>query len=144
MHKLIFGVATFAAALALAGTAAASSDGAVVVKDAGCTTNFFGTTCSVVRTTTNTTVTPSGNISYVTSGTVERTITFVFGGSYTFTSSLHMHGLRKSDEVHEESDHYYSQWEYASVAYQLTCVQSYDIHWTNDAAQLANSELYCV
>ena len=30
MHKLIFGVATFAAALALAGTAAASSDGAVV------------------------------------------------------------------------------------------------------------------
>lgn len=144
MRKLIIGVAMLTT-LTLAGTAAAaSSDGAVVVDDAGCTTNFFGTTCTVVKSTTNTTVTPSGVISYVTNGTVERTITFVFGGTYTFTSSLSMHGLRKNDEVHEESDHYASQWVAVSGTYQLTCFQSYDLHWANGQSQLANSELYCV
>jgi hypothetical protein len=131
------------AALAVTG-AAAAADGATVVKDAGCVTNFFGTTCTVVKTATNTTITPNGKISYVTNGTVERRITFVFGGSYTFTSALHMHGLRAQDEVREESDHYTSQWEYLSGTYHLICVESYDLHWANDDAQPSNFELYCV
>ena len=144
MRKLIIGAATFAAALAIAGTAAAApSDGAVVVDDAGCTTSFFGTTCTVVKSTTNTTVTPSGKISYVTNGTVERTITFVFGGTYTFTSGLHVHDLRDAGEVQEESDHYSSEWEAVSGTLHLVCVQSYDIHWTNGAGQFGDSELYC-
>jgi hypothetical protein len=133
-----------AAALATAGTAAAASgNGAAVVRDAGCTTSFFGTTCTVLKTVTNETTTPSGKISYVTNGTVERQITFVFGGTYTFTSSLHMHGLRAADEVREESDHYASQWEYVSGGYHLICVQSYDIHWANGDSQFAGSELGC-
>jgi len=145
MRTYLLALAAVVAALALAGTAAAAgSDGAAVVKDAGCTTNFFGTTCTVVKTVTNTTVTPSGRISYVTNGTVERQITFVFGGTYSFTSSLHVHGLRAADELQEESDHYSSQWEYVSGTYHLVCVQSYDIHWANGAAQPFNSELYCV
>jgi hypothetical protein len=145
MGKYLTAFVVLVAALATAGTASAgSSAGATVVKDAGCSTNFFGTTCVVTKTVSNTTVTPSGKISYVTNGTVERTITFSFGGSYTFTSSLHMHGLRADGEVREESDHYSSQWEYLSGTYHLICVESYDLHWANEKAQPSNFELYCV
>jgi opacity protein-like surface antigen len=145
MRKSLLVLAAVVAALATAASAtAAGSDGAAVVKDAGCTTSFFGTTCMTVKTVTNTTMTPSGKISYVSNGTVEREITFVFGGTYTFTSSIHTHGLRADGELQEESDHYASQWEYVSGTYHLVCVQSFDLHWANGAAQPYNSELYCV
>jgi hypothetical protein len=145
MGKYLLGLAAVVAALVTVATAAAAGgNGAGVVKDAGCTTSFFGTTCTVVKTVTNTTVTPSGKISYVTNGTVERQITFVFGGTYTFTSSIHMHGLRADGELQEESDHYSSQWEYVSGTYHLVCVQSYDLHWANGDAQPYGYELYCV
>jgi hypothetical protein len=145
MGRHLIALAAVIAALGTAGTATADSgQGAAVVKDAGCVTNFFGTTCTVVKTVTNTTTTPSGKISYVTNGTVDRTITFVFGGTYTFTSAIHMHGLRTDGEVQEESDHYSSQWEYLSGSYHLVCVESYDLHWANEAAQPSNFELYCV
>jgi hypothetical protein len=144
MQKYLLAVATVVAALVAAGTAAAGGDGAAVVKDAGCTSSFFGTTCTVVKTVTSSTVTPSGKISYVTNGTVERQITFVFGGTYTFTSSIHMHGLRADGELQEESDHYASQWDYVSGTYHLRCVQSYDLHWANGDAQPYRSELDCV
>ena len=54
-----------------------------------------------------------------------------------------MHGLRTDGEVQEESDHYSSQWEYLSGSYHLVCVESYDLHWANEAAQPSNFELYC-
>jgi hypothetical protein len=144
MRKHLFiAVATVAAMFAIAGTASAAGNGATVVKDAGCTTNVFGTTCTVVKTTTNTTTTPSGKTSYVTNGTVERTITFVFGGTYTFSDSLHSHALLANGEFQVTSDHYASEWESVSGTYHLVCWQSYDIHWTNDDAQFGNSELGC-
>jgi len=130
-------------ALALAGTASAAGNGAETVKDEGCVTNVFATTCTVVRTVTNSTVTPSGNISYVTNGAVERKVTFAFGGTYDFTSSIHSHGLRKAGEYHTTSDHYAEQSEYVSGQYRLTCVSSYDIHWTNGEAQFTRYELEC-
>jgi hypothetical protein len=145
MRTYLIALAALVASLAMAGTAAADpGKGATVVKDAGCTTSFFGTTCIVVKTVSNTTTTPSGKISYVTNGTVERQITFSFGGTYTFTSSIHVHGLRAADELKEESDHYSEQSEYVSGTYHLRCVQSYDIHWANGDAQFGNFELYCV
>jgi hypothetical protein len=131
------------AALALAGTATAADNGTTVVKDAGCITNFFGTTCTVVKTVTNSTVTASGNVSYVTNGTVERTITFVFGGTYTSSNALHVHVLAKQGEIHESGDHYQELVDYVSGTYQLSCVSSYDIHWANGDAQLSRSELEC-
>jgi hypothetical protein len=145
MRRHMIGLATVAAALTFAGVAAAgTSTGATVVNDAGCTSNIFATTCIVVKSVTNMTVTPSGNISYVTNGTVERHMTFVFGGTYTYTDSLHLHSLRKDDVLQEEGDHFSSQTVYASGTYQLTCVQSYDIHWANDKPQPSNYELSCV
>jgi hypothetical protein len=143
MRKRLLILGAIVAALACAGTAAAADGGAEVVRDEGCVTSPFATTCTVVRTTTNLTVTPSGNVSYVTNGTVERQMTFVFGGSYTVTSSLHSHALRKQGEVKTSSDHYYEVSEYVSGTYHLSCVNTWDLHWTNDTPQFTNYELEC-
>ena len=145
MRRHLIGLATVVAALTFAGVAAAgSSPGAVVVDDAGCTSNIFATTCIVVKSVTNMTVTPSGAVSYVTNGTVERHMTFVFGGTYTYTDALHLHSLRTGDVLQEEGDHFSSQWVYDSGTYHLTCVQSYDIHWADDKPQPSDYQLFCV
>ena len=68
LRKNLLLIGTALPALTLAGTAAAAGIGATVVKDEGCVTNVFATTCTVVKTTTNTAQTPSGNVSYVTNG----------------------------------------------------------------------------
>ncbi|MGH3071663.1 MAG: hypothetical protein ACRDNB_05245 [Gaiellaceae bacterium] len=123
--------------------AAATTTGATVVTDAGCITNVFATTCTVLRTTTNTTVTPSGNVSYVTNGTVEREIRFAFGGTYTATSEIHSHQLAKQGEVATASEHYEELTDYVSATYSLSCISSYDLHYANGEAQFSRSELEC-
>jgi hypothetical protein len=135
-------IAVLVAAFATAGTAAAAN-GAVVVKDEGCVTNVFGTVCTVIKTTTNATMTPSGNVSYVTNGTVERRFEFAFGGSFTSSSELHVHTLAKQGEVRTSSEHYQELTDYVSSTWFTSCVSSYDIHWANGEAQFIRSELYC-
>ena len=144
MLKGLLAAAVTAAALIVAATAAAApGKGAQVVNDAGCYTTPFATVCSVVKTTTNVTATPSGNLNYVTNGTVDRTMTFVFGGSYTVSSEIHNHNLLKQGVFFETSDHYSEQREYVSGTYHLLCTEGYDIHWVNDSSQFGNYELQC-
>jgi hypothetical protein len=132
------------AALALASTAAAGTEkGAVVVNDAGCVTNVFATTCTVIKTVTNTTLTPSGNVSYVTNGTVEQRMTFVFGGSYTASNEIHLHMLGKQGDTQTSSEHYEELTHYVSGTYKLSCASSYDLHYANGAVQLSRSYLVC-
>jgi hypothetical protein len=141
MHKLI---GTMLAALALAAPAAAGTDsGATVVKDEGCVTNVFATTCTVIKTVTNMAITPSGNVSYVTNGTVERRMTFVFGGTYTSTQKLHLHALAQQGETQASSEHFDEQTDYMSGTYALSCVSGYDIHWANGDVQFGNYHLEC-
>jgi hypothetical protein len=141
MHKLIV---TMLAALALAAPAAAGTDsGAAVVKDEGCVTNVFATTCTVIKTVTNTTLTPSGNVSYVTNGTVERRMTFVFGGTYTSNQTIHLHALGRQGEAPVSSEHFEEQTDYVSGTYSLSCVSGYDIHWANGDVQFGNYQLEC-
>src|SRR3954467_5187984 len=95
-----------ATALVFAAVAgAAPGNGAQVVSDAGCYQTPFAKVCVVQKTTTNITSTASGNLNYVTNGTVERTMTFVFGGWYTVTDTIHSHHLEKQGAIFEESDH---------------------------------------
>lgn len=138
-------VGTILVAVLLAGSVAAgaANAAAVVVNDAGCVTNFFGTTCTVIKTTTNTTATPSGNVSYVTNGTVERRIEFSFGGSYTTSSNIHVHSLAKQGEIRTSSEHYEELIDYVSGTWFTSCVSSFDIHWTNGDVQFSRSELAC-
>ena len=131
-------------ALALAGSAAAGpSNGAEVVRDEGCYSNPFVTTCVVTRTVTHATVTPSGNVSYVTNGTVERTQTFPFGGSFTHSDQIHLHTLLKNGVWTTSSDHYSAVEHYLSGTYELTCVYGYDMHFAGGETQFSNYELEC-
>ena len=144
MRAFLATVAVTAAALTFAAFAgAAPGNGAQVVNDAGCYQTPFAKVCVVEKTTTNVTWTPSGNLNYVTNGTVERTMTFVFGGSYTVSSDIHSHQLTKQGEIFEASDHYAEQREYQSGTYHLLCTEGYDIHWANGASQLGNYDLQC-
>jgi hypothetical protein len=144
MRKAImFGTMLVAVVLAGSVSAGSAKAAAVVVNDAGCVTNFFGTTCTVIKTTTNATTTPSGNVSYVTNGTVERRIEFSFGGSYTSNSTIHVHTLAKQGEIRTSSEHYDELIDYVSGTWFMSCVSGFDIHWTNGEAQFIRSELSC-
>jgi hypothetical protein len=144
MHKKLIAIPVAVAALAFAATAtAAPGGGATVIRDEGCTTTVFAVVCTTVKTTTNTTTTPSGKTSYVSNGTVDRTMTFVFGGSYTTSSKLHVHNQLTDGEFTESSDHYSETSEYVSGTYHLKCVNSYDIHWAGGHAQYGNYVLEC-
>jgi hypothetical protein len=142
MRRLMLLLATVGS-LAGAGVAAAAPSGAQVVRDEGCTTNVFGTTCVVTKTTTSSTTTPSGNISYSTNGTVQRTITFSFGGSYTVSTDIHLHSLLKDGEIHTYGEHYEEASEYVSATYRLSCISGFDVHWAGDSTQFSDYTLEC-
>jgi hypothetical protein len=143
MRKLL-SIATALAALAVAGAAtAAPGDGATVVRDEGCFPAPLATTCITTSTVTHVTRTPSGLVSYVQNGTVERTMTFFFGATYTVSSEIHNHNLFEDGEFHESSDHYDEVTQFTSGTYSLTCASTSDIHWVEDAVQISNYELDC-
>lgn len=147
MKKLLV-LATAVAALALAGGAAAAGNGATVVDDQGCVPIMFGpvvlgTACTVTKTTTNTVRTKSGVTSYVTNGTVDYTLSFVFGSTLTRSSEIHAHNLLKDGAFVESSDHYQETWESVSGTYHLSCIEAYDLHWANGASQFGDFVLEC-
>src|SRR5262245_26760892 len=79
MRKLLSTIVAVTA-LAVAGAAAAApGGGAEVVRDEGCVTTPLATTCIITETVTHVMQTPSGHLSYVQNGTIERTMTFFFG-----------------------------------------------------------------
>jgi hypothetical protein len=144
MRTTFMTVAVAVAALMFAAVAgAAPGNGAQVVNDAGCYQTPFAKVCIVQKTTTNVTTTPSGNLNYVENGTIERTMTFVFGGSYTVSSEIHAHHLLKQGEFVEASDHYSQQSEYVSGQYHLVCTEGYDTHWAGGASQFGSYDLQC-
>ena len=144
MRTLLAAAAVAVAALSFAALAgAAPGNGAQVVNDAGCYLTPFAKVCVVEKTTTNVTTTPSGNLNYVTNGTVERTMTFIFGGSYTVSDTVHSHQLAKQGEIAEASDHYLEQSEYLSGTYHLVCTEAFDLHWANGNSQLGNYDVQC-
>jgi len=144
MRTFLAAAAVAAAALTFAAVAgAAPGNGAQVVNDAGCFATPFAKVCVVEKTTTNVTRTPSGSLNYVTNGIVERTMTFVFGGSYTVSNTIHSHHLDKQGEIFEESDHYLEQSEYLSGTYHLLCTEAFDLHWANGDSQLGNYDVQC-
>ena len=82
----------------------AAPGGAEVIHQDSCEPAWFGTVCTTIQATTNLTATPSGNVHYVTNGTVERQLTFSFGGSFTTTSDIHLSTLQQKGELHVYSE----------------------------------------
>jgi hypothetical protein len=90
------------AALAGAGTAAAGGgNGATVTNDSGCVTSPFTISCWDVKLVTETTTIPSGNVSYLTNGTLQNTVSILLlGCTYTRTQPIHDHELVIDGESH--------------------------------------------
>jgi len=143
MGRLALALAVAVGALTLAGVAAAAPGGADVVRSENCVTNAFGTTCIVTKTVTSMTTASSGNVNYTTNGTVESTMTFVFGGSFTRSSEIHLHSQLKQGEIHTYVEHYDEVTDYASATYRLHCVSGFDVHWAGEAAQFGNYSYEC-
>lgn len=141
MRKLV-AIGATVAAFALAGTAAAGN-GATVVNDQSCTQTPFALVCLDVSTVTNTIVTPSGNLRYVMNGTVERTMTFVFGGTYTSSSQIHNSVLMKDGEDQSRTERYWETTRSVSGTYSLTCEGGFDYHFANGAVQIGEYSYEC-
>lgn len=107
MKKLLV-LPALVAVLVLAGSAGADPGaGATVQNYAYCSSSPFATWCWDVKTVTRQTTTPSGNVSYVTNGTSDSTISFPFSDCTSRKSEpLHLHWLRKGDEEHSYSARY--------------------------------------
>lgn len=142
MRTVIAIVATLAT-LALAGTASAGSGGVSVVSDENCYSNVFLTTCTTVRTVTNVVTTPSGNLTYVTNGTVDRHTTFTFGGTFDSSSSFHNRVLVLDGEEQVHSERYSEETRSVSGTYTLTCVSGFAVHWANGSVQIGDYSYDC-
>lgn len=142
MRKLI-AIGTTLVTLALAGTAAAADNGAIVVNDVSCTPTPFALVCMDVKTVTNSVLTPSGNRTYVMNGTVERTMTFVFGGTYTSTQEIHNNVLMKDGEDQVRSERYWETTQSVSGTYSLTCEGGFNFHFANGSVQIGDYSYEC-
>ena len=96
-----------------------------------------------MSTVTNTVVTPSGNLRYVMNGTVERTMTFVFGGTYTSSSQIHNSVLMKDGEDQSRTERYWETTRSVSGTYSLTCEGGFDYHFANGAVQIGEYSYEC-
>ena len=103
MRKIISLIAVLAT-LAVAGIAAAAPGGAEVISQNSCEPSWFGTVCTTVQATTNMTATPSGKFIYATNGTAERVLTFSWGGSYNWSSDIHLVSVQQDGELQTSSE----------------------------------------
>ena len=142
MRTLIV-IATVACTLAAAAAASAAPGGAEVVNQSSCEPAWFGTVCTTIHATTNMTATPSGNLHYSTNGTVERQLTFSFGGSYTTTSDIHLSALQKQGELRVISERSTQTTSYRSGTYALDCTGTIVSHYANGSTQFADYTYDC-
>ena len=129
--------------LVVAAAAAAAPGGAEVIHQNSCEPAWFGTVCTTIHATTNLTATPSGNLHYATNGTVERQLTFSFGGSFTTTSDIHLSTLQQKGELHVYSDRSTQSSAYRSGTYALDCSGTLVSHYANGSTQFSDYTYDC-
>ena len=141
--KALLVTCSIAAALATAGAAAAAGNGATVVNTSACEPGAFGIlVCTNVTTVTNTTVTPNGDISYVTNGTLTATMTFPWGCTYTRTEPVHLHHLVRDGDIQSLSEKLVQTISFTCGIPQ-TCTQTIESHYANGADQFGLYEFVC-
>ena len=101
--KALLLIGAIVGALVLAGTAAADSAGsanrATVTAYSWCSPTPLGPVCSDVKAVTKLVVSASGNVSYVSNGTTEFTMSFPFAGcDHSVADAFHVHWLDRDDE----------------------------------------------
>jgi hypothetical protein len=144
MKKLLV-IGSTLALLVLAGTALAAPGGGATVDDSSyCVTTPFTTICYDIHTVTNTTTTPSGNVSYVTNGAVTANHTFPFSTcTYSRTEPLHLHHLVKDGDVHSESWRLDVTTDYQCGTFGQSCTTEMSYHYANGATQFGRYETVC-
>jgi hypothetical protein len=146
MRKLLVLVTVLASGLAAAAAAGAASGGATVIDNSGCWSNVFVTTCYEIRTVTNSTTTPSGVRSYMTNGTVEFRSHATANPAHTWsrTTELHDHSLRKDGELHQESQRLVETTAFDSGGgFAQTCVLTLTFQYANGEVRLGESSFDC-
>jgi hypothetical protein len=145
MKKLLT-LAALAAGLSLAGVAAAEpGTGATVVDDEYCIGSPFATWCWDVKTITKVTTTPSGNVSYVTNGTIDNTISLPFSGcTHTKLESMHLHWLKKAGVEQSHSQRLEQTTAFVcSSGSAYSCTSTFELHMANGEVQFQRPEFDC-
>jgi hypothetical protein len=144
--KALLVIGSIVAALAAAGTAAAAGEnGATVTNDSGCITSSFTISCWDVKLVTETTTTPSGNVSYLTNGTLQKTVSIpLLGCTYTQTQPIHDHELVKDGESHMFSRRFTDITSFGCGGGPVqTCTLGLAVHWVNGGFQFERPEFVC-
>jgi hypothetical protein len=143
--KALLVIGAIAGALALAGTAAAdSADGATVTNYSWCTPTPLGTVCSDVKAVTKLVVSASGNVSYVSNGTTEFTMSFPFAGcEHSVADAFHVQWLDKDDEVWSQSERLIETTSFQCGAWGETCLSTYELHLANGETQIQRGDFVC-
>jgi hypothetical protein len=137
--KLVITVGTIAAT-ASAGT----GSGASVVRTSGCVPTPLATMCYAIDTVTNTTITPSGNFSYVTNGTSMTSYDFAFAGcTYSRTDPLHLHQLVKDGDTHSESGIVEQTIAFDCGAFAQSCTSTLQYHYVDGETQFQRPDFVC-
>ena len=80
---------------------------------------------------------------YVTNGTVERQLTFFFGGTFTTTSDIHLAAVQEKGQLQVVSERAFQTSSSRSGTYALDCTGSLVSHYANGATQFVEYSYDC-
>jgi hypothetical protein len=145
MKKLLILGAMVIGLAAVGAAQGAPDNGATVTNDAYCIPSPFATWCWDIHTVTKMTTTSSGNVSYVTNGTVDYGISFAFSDcTYSKTTPVHEHWLTKNGELQSQSERLIDTTTFTCASgYSYSCTSRFDLHLANGAVQFQRPEFVC-
>ena len=147
MKKLLL-IGSLVAGIALACTAvagAAPGNGATVDNYAYCIPSPLITWCWDVKTVTNMTTTPSGNVSFVTNGTTDYTVSIpLLGCTSTKSEPVHLHWLRKNGDPQTHSQRLAQTNSFTCASgYSSSCTSTFELHETSGDVQFQRFDFVC-
>jgi hypothetical protein len=133
-------------ALALAGAAAAASgNGATVANSSSCWSSPFATWCTNVKMVTQSVTTPSGNESYVSTGTMGSTVSLPWMScTHANTDEFHVHWLLQDGDVQSQEQHFASTQSFTcDTGADVICVSTVAFHLANGEVQIVRTDGEC-
>ena len=144
--KKLLSIAAVLAALTVTGVAAADpGNGATVVNDEYCVATPITTSCWNVKTVTKTTSTPSGNVSFVTNGSVDYVVSIpLLGCTSTKSEPIHLHWLERDGELQSASERLVQTTSFVcDDGYAYSCISTFALHMANGEVQFQRPEFTC-
>jgi hypothetical protein len=145
MKKLII-LGALAAALASAEIAVADPGrGATITDHESCISSPLATSCWDLKAVTKTTTTPSGNVSHITNGTNDYTVSLPLSGcTSTKSEPVHIHWLTQDGEPQSHSERLSQTTSFSCTdGYSYSCTSSFELHLANGEVQFQRPEFTC-